>query len=132
MQKGGFFTFVMSKATPGKEMDEMGDFIRGENPSREEYEMSVACEEAYMNICMHAYGEGKGPCLVRVFKGKQKITVVFVDCGKRYNPSKGALPVFDKERVGGHGLRIMREYSKMVYLRMWGINLLKLERREKT
>ena len=124
------YYFAMNSAAPGKEMDLMNDFIVGSGRIEERRELAIACEEAFMNICDHAYEPNKpGPVMVIVRKGPRKISAVFIDCGAFYNPLKGALPVFYKERVGGQGLRIMRAYSRMKYIRLHGINILKLERK---
>ncbi len=124
------YCFAMNSAAPGKEMDLMNDFIIGDSHTEERHEFAIACEEAFMNICDHAYEPDRpGPVMVVVRKEVKKITAVFMDCGAPYNPLKEALPVFYKERVGGQGLRIMRSYSKMKYTRLYGINILKLERK---
>lgn len=119
----------LQKATADAQMEEIIDFIHGDNITPALMEFSVAFEEAFMNIATHAYGEEGGPASIVVTKTDHKVVAVLDDCGIPYDPTlKNPEEKAKDFKIGGQGIRLMNEYSKMSYARVFGHNLLKMER----
>lgn len=120
------YYFCLEKAVPGKMMEQIIDLIAGESFNEFRQDLAVAFEEAFMNVCRHAYKKD-GPIIVRLEISKKKIAAYLCDCGKKFNPIKSPmLPLYEEGREGGHGIRIMRAYCNMSYMRIFGFNILKL------
>ena len=121
--------FVFKRTVPCIKMQMVVDFISGKERNIARYEAGVAFEEAFMNVYMHAYeGKKKGPLVVTVDINDEKVVCTLDYLGKKFDPSKAPIPEITENMVGGHGLRLMRAYSNVSYKRMYGHNLLKLER----
>lgn len=76
------------------------------------YELSLVCEELFVNICNYAYGENGGKIRIETETAKDEIRVTFSDSGKRFNPLESPTPdttlPLDKRSIGGMGIYIVK------------------------
>lgn len=98
--------------------------------SEEKQEMAIAFEEAFVNICHYAYPNNNGGVRVSIEKNTNSIQVNLWDEGIPYDPTKEPLKKvenhndfsFQELQIGGHGVRLMREYCELSYERVEGKN----------
>ena len=110
-----------------KNMEDIIDYILGEDPSSFTMEMAVAFEEAYVNVANYAYGKESGPIFIEITKEPNKIKIILKDQGFSYDPTKKELKeMTDEFQIGGHGIRLMRNNSQVAYKRKDNCNILTL------
>ena len=92
-------------------------------PMKIQIQLDVAVEELYVNIAHYAYAPGKGPVVVRVEAGPDRVVkITFIDQGMAYNPLARPDPDItlpaEKRSVGGLGIFIVRKtMDGMKYMR---------------
>ncbi len=97
--------------------------------------INTALEEVFVNVCQYAY-DGTGTVEVSLSNDKQKVTFVFKDSGKPFNPLEKADPnitVSSEEReVGGLGIFMVKKIMDHVFYEYKdGFNCLTLEKNRK-
>lgn len=108
-------------------MEEIIDYILGDEPNTFTMEMAVAFEEAYVNVANHAYKNESGPIFIEITKEPNKIKIILKDEGISYDPTKKEIKeMTDEFQIGGHGLRIMKNNSQVRYKRKDKYNILTL------
>ena len=106
----------------GNEMENCIDFIMEGDWTEAKQEMAIAFEEAFVNVCNYAYPNKDGSVEVSIEKDENKITVSIWDSGIPYDPVTVPLKDIVEDQIGGHGIRLMREYCDMAYERVDGKN----------
>lgn len=106
----------------GTEMENCIDFIMEGDWTEAKQEMAIAFEEAFVNVCNYAYPNKDGSVEVSIEKDEEKILVSIWDLGIPYNPVTVPLKDIVEDQIGGHGIRLMREYCEMSYERVDGKN----------
>lgn len=112
--------FSTKQAVVGEEMRVLADFILSDDgccllPMEERQMAAIALEEAFVNVCSYAYGGRPGYIKVFVVKTEDFVTVHIFDRGAYFDPSTVLLSEPDPDQVGGHGIRLIREYAYLVY-----------------
>ena len=110
----------------GDEMENFIDYILDGEWSEEKQMMAVAFEEAFVNVCNYAYPEKNGYIKVLIQKHEDYIQADIWDEGMPYDPTTVPLKEIEELQIGGHGLRLMREYCTLRYERVEGTNHLTL------
>lgn len=121
--------FELNPAKIGIEMENCIDFILEGEWSEEKQMMAIAFEEAYVNVCKYAY-EGREQSYLRVSirKYDDHIEADLWDEGMPYNPISVPLGEIVEGQIGGHGLRLMREYCELQYERVGNLNHLQMRK----
>lgn len=108
---------VINPAKVGDEMNKCVDYILDGNWSEEKQEAAIALEEAFVNICVHAYKDKAGIIKIRIDKSDEQIVMELWDTGKEYDPATAPLKEIEEGQIGGHGIRLMRTYCDLFYSR---------------
>lgn len=99
-------------------------------PNHKKADGELIFEEVYTNIAIHAY-EKKNfytPVLIKLEKKKEKYHIIFMDCGPPFDPTTYKSQPTDTTKVGGQGIRMIRNLSKnMKYRRIFCHNRLEIE-----
>ena len=90
----------------------------------------LVLEEVYTNVKKYGYEKEDQEAYLFVFLVKEEDSNVlaFLDYGKEFDPTSFVLEEPDCKQVGGHGIRLVREFSKeMKYRRTAdGANVLEI------
>lgn len=113
----------------GNEMENCIDFIMEGDWTEAKQEMAIAFEEAFVNVCNYAYPNKDGSVEVSIEKDENKITISIWDSGIPYDSVTVPLKEITPDQVGGHGIRLMREYCDMTYEYVDGKNHLTMIKR---
>ena len=109
---------VINPAKIGNEMSQCVDYILDGNWSEAKQEAAIALEEAFVNVCLYAYTEDEvGTIKIRIEQNEEQIIMDIWDKGKEYDPSTAPLKEIEDGQIGGHGIRLMRAYCKLIYKR---------------
>lgn len=126
------YEFEMERAKIGKEMSACVDFILSDEnascnmPFEERQMAAVAFEEAFVNICSYAYGEGDGYVRVFIKKDGRSISVHLFDMGIPFDIANVEIKEAEPDQIGGHGIRLIREYTSVFYESIGGMNHLSM------
>ena len=98
------------------------------------FKMTLAIEEAVVNVISHAFAGVSPPHSIRVRLdiAAQRVTAEIIDNGRPFDPTAAALPdlsvPLDERRSGGLGIHLMRTMvDRLRYRRGDGTNILRLE-----
>ncbi|BED92417.1 MAG: ATP-binding protein [Candidatus Paraimprobicoccus trichonymphae] len=94
----------------------------------------VACEEIFVNISNYAYKNEKGSILVKMVYENNKLKVIFVDKGIKFDPTKyddtDINKNFKEKKIGGLGIYIVKNVMDNVkYKYCSGNNILILTKK---
>lgn len=80
--------------------------------------ITLCVEEAIVNIMNYAYDDRDGEIKLILSRNNQKITVLLIDAGKKFDPLAKEDPVLDvsaeERQIGGLGIFLIRKYSEEV------------------
>ena len=97
--------------------------------------INTALEEIFVNVCQYAY-EGTGTVEVSLSNDKQRVTFVFKDSGKKFNPLDREDPninaTSEEREIGGLGIFMVKKIMDEVsYEYKDGFNILTLVKNRK-
>ena len=97
--------------------------------------INTALEEVFVNVCQYAY-DGSGSVEVSLSNDRKKVTFVFKDSGKPFNPLEKADPNItassEEREIGGLGIFMVKKIMDNVkYVYKDGYNILTLEKNRK-
>ena len=97
--------------------------------------INTALEEVFVNVCSYAY-DGSGTVEVSLSSDMQKVTFVFKDSGKPFNPLDREDPNInassEEREIGGLGIFMVKKIMDHVFYEYKdGFNVLKLEKNRK-
>lgn len=118
--------YVFNPVSPDVGMEDIIDKVIGDEFNEGRQQLAIAFEEAFMNICKHAYEKDRGPAMVVVNIDDKNIVISLCDCGPGYDPVHAPVPDITEGQIGGHGLRLMHAYANMEYKRAGNYNILVL------
>lgn len=114
---------VINPAKVGDEMSKCVDYILDGNWTEAKQEAAIALEEAFVNVCLHAYPEGEaGTIRINIEQNEEQIVMDIWDTGIEYDPATTPLKEIEEGQIGGHGIRLMRAYCELVYKREGNVN----------
>lgn len=101
-------------------LDTVIDFVNAELElnncdMKVQMQIAIAVEEIYVNIAHYAYRPENGDATIRCAVGGQplKVTIIFLDGGKPYNPLERKDPDItlgaDQRDIGGLGIFMVKE-----------------------
>ena len=77
--------------------------------------VTLAVEEAFVNVCRYAYSGGVGEVEVRTRTADGEVVVEIVDDGEPFDPLESATPnpdaSLDDRRAGGMGILLLRSVT---------------------
>ena len=90
--------------------------------------LELAVEEAVVNVCNYAYGEGGGAVTVRVATDASRVTVEIEDAGAPFDPTAMPEPDLtgdvDERPIGGLGVHLVHTLmDEVAYRREDGRNV---------
>jgi serine/threonine-protein kinase RsbW len=93
-------------------------------------ELQVVLEEAFVNICRYAYGEGPGDVEVNCFSEGAESVIEVIDSGMPFDITAQELPDITADiherKIGGMGCLLIRKLmDRVVYRREDGKNILR-------
>lgn len=98
--------------------------------------MVLASEELYVNISKYAYEDKIGEVDIKIEYSdiEGKISIIFLDSGKKFDPTKNIKPDFRDHLVsnqeGGRGIFIAKEMCDLMeYKRIRGKNVLTISKK---
>ena len=104
-------------------------------PLKIQMQLDVAVEELYVNIAHYAYAPETGKAIIGIETGLDpaRITIVFKDCGKPFDPTAKADPDItlsaQERQIGGLGIYMAKKaVDEMKYEYVDGQNILTLSR----
>ena len=103
------------------ELDSVLSFIHGivneKINSKESMKLDVVIEEIFVNICHYAYDD-LGNVDIEVSLGKEKLTIIFIDTGKKFNPLEKEDPNIklssEDRKIGGLGIFMVKKMMDKV------------------
>lgn len=120
----------LNPAKADMEMEMIGEEISDLFPNDKKMSAMLIFEEGFMNVATHAYENTDNMPLdihISVDNNTHDVILTFIDEGKKFDTTKYIPPALDKEQIGGHGIRLMKELSKkMEYERTENKNILKI------
>lgn len=83
-----------------------------------QFEIELACEEVFVNICNYAYEEKNGVIEIMIVADAKKMTIVFKDSGIPFNPIKEKIPDITldlkQRKIGGLGIYLTKKIMDSV------------------
>jgi serine/threonine-protein kinase RsbW len=73
------------------------------------YVLELIVYESCANVIRHAYPQGQGQVLLKIWFYEQKIIIQVIDFGPGFDPDKIPLPNFEVPQERGMGLYIIRK-----------------------
>ena len=120
-------------------LDEVNDFVTQyleqlDCPFKAVTQILLAVEEIFVNVASYAYDGVDGEVEIRLSAENGKVTLVFIDGGREYNPLEKPDPDItlsaDKRQIGGLGIYMVKKLVDNVsYSYADGKNILTLEKK---
>jgi len=133
----GVISQVRTFAANMDAVPEMMGFVSGlcaGLPEQAVFDMTLACEEIFVNIASYAYPDGEGELTLRWSDDaeKRRLTLVFEDSGVPFDPLQKEEPnlsvPFQERKIGGLGIMMVRQRMDCVrYAYRDGKNVLTIE-----
>jgi serine/threonine-protein kinase RsbW len=119
----GFFRSLLGELDEAAALVEADAAAAGLGPGRVA-DLHLAIEEAWVNICTHAYPSAPGPIEMRTVRLEDRFLVDIIDEGPAFDPLVHSQPDFavdlEQRPVGGLGIHLIRSLVDTVGYRREG------------
>lgn len=126
-------SYYTPKIVKKKVISELGKIVDDilETDSSVSYVAALILEEAVTNVTKYAYPRKKGSLYYSILINGDDVDIVIEDKGIPYNPTDSKIPKVNGNRIGGNGIRIIRNLSNIKYVRDGNTNKLYIKALQK-